>query len=44
LARPFVVPEGLSVAYAQMAADSDREAEASEWCDALIGDGLDAAW
>ncbi len=43
LARPFVVADSLSAAYAEMAADAAREAEADEWCEALIGDGLDAA-
>jgi hypothetical protein len=42
LARPLVVTDSLSAAYAEMAADSDREAEADEWCEALVGDGLDA--
>lgn len=44
LARPFVVTDSLSAAYAEMVADTDREAEADEWCEALIGDGLDAPW
>jgi hypothetical protein len=43
LARPFVVNERLAAAYEEMAADEAREAEAEEWCDALSGDGLDAA-
>ena len=43
LARPFVVTDSLSAAYAEMAADEAREAEADEWCEALIGDRLDAA-
>jgi hypothetical protein len=42
LARPLVVTDSLSAAYAEMAADRDREAEADEWCEALVGDGLDA--
>ena len=42
LARPFVVPENLSAAYAEMKADTAREAEADEWSEALVGDGLDA--
>jgi hypothetical protein len=42
LARPFVVTDSLSAAYAEMAADTDREVEAGEWCDSLAGDGLDA--
>jgi hypothetical protein len=44
LARPFVVTDSLSAVYAEMAADPTREAEADEWCEAMIGDGLDAAW
>jgi hypothetical protein len=42
LARPLVVTDSLSAAYAEMSADRDREAKADEWCEALIGDGLDA--
>jgi hypothetical protein len=42
LARPLVVTDSLSAAYAEMAADRDREAEADEWCEALVGDGFDA--
>jgi hypothetical protein len=44
LARPFVVPDSLSVAYAEMSTDKDRDAEADEWCESLTGDGTDAAW
>ena len=36
LARPHVV--NLDVGYAAMAADKEREAEAREWSDNLIGD------
>lgn len=43
LARPLVLPESLAAAYAEMAADEAREAEADEWCEALVGDCLDAA-
>jgi hypothetical protein len=43
LARPLVLAESLSAAYAEMTADEAREAEADEWCEALVGDGLDAA-
>jgi hypothetical protein len=42
LARPFVVTDSLSAAYAEMATDTEREAEADEWCEAHVGDGLDA--
>lgn len=43
LARPFVVTECLSAAYAELSADQAREAEADEWCESLAADGLDAA-
>lgn len=42
LARPFVVNESLAAAYAQMAADEMREAEADEWCESLVEDSFDA--
>ena len=42
LARPFVVTESLAAAYAEMAADQARDAAADEWCEGLVGDGLDA--
>jgi hypothetical protein len=42
LARPFVVTDSLSAAYAEMAADETREAEADEWCESLADDGLNA--
>ncbi|MFI4973470.1 MAG: hypothetical protein ACHP84_02900 [Caulobacterales bacterium] len=38
LAKPLVVGGGLAEGYAQMAADSLREAEADEWSEALIQD------
>jgi len=38
LARPFVTGTALAAGYADMAADEVREAEASEWTDALIED------
>ncbi len=39
LARPYVLKEEpLDAAYQAMAADKTREAEASEWCNALIMD------
>lgn len=43
LARPFVVTDSLSAAYAAMSADQERDAGANEWCEALADDGLDAA-
>jgi len=39
LARPYVLKEdSLDAGYQAMAADMAREAEAAEWCDALIAD------
>ena len=43
LVRPHVVETDLSDAYAEMAADEAREAEADEWADALISDVADEA-
>lgn len=43
LVRPHVVEEDLSNAYAQMAADEAREAEALEWSDTLLPDVTDEA-
>ncbi len=43
LARPHVIGESLESAYAAMARDEAREAEAHAWSQALIGDGLDAS-
>jgi hypothetical protein len=44
LARPFVVTDDLAAAYIEMSSDDAREGEADKWCDALAGDGFDAAW
>lgn len=41
LARPHVVPDDLEAGYQAMAADTAREQEAQEWCDALIKDAAD---
>lgn len=41
LARPHVIPSDVEEAYRQMAADEEREAEAMEWTEGLIGDVLD---
>ena len=41
LVRPHVSPQSLEDAYAEMARDEDREAEASEWAEATIGDSAD---
>lgn len=38
LARPHVVVDDLDEGYRAMAADADREAEALEWAEGLIGD------
>jgi hypothetical protein len=38
LARPHVLGQDLAAGYAAMAADDEREAQALEWCEALIGD------
>lgn len=37
LARPHVLQEDLASAYQAMAADTDREREALEWSNGLIG-------
>ena len=42
LVRPYVIPQGLEVAYQQMAQDEVREAEALEWAEATVGDVSDA--
>lgn len=41
LARPHVTGQGLESAYAEMASEEAREAEAAEWSEALIGDVAD---
>ncbi len=38
LVRPHVIEQDLDAAYREMAADEEREAEALEWAEALIGD------
>ncbi|MGE9984920.1 hypothetical protein [Desulfovibrio sp. SGI.169] len=43
LARPHVVKESLAAGYAAMAADTEREQEAVEWCETLVGDGFHEA-
>ena len=42
LARPHVVTDELLAGYQAMAADTEREREALEWSNALIGDAADA--
>lgn len=41
LVRPYVVPRALDDAYAEMAANEQREREALEWAEGLIGDVAD---
>jgi len=41
LARPHVVQDKLEEAYREMAADEEREREADEWTEGLIGDVAD---
>ena len=38
LARPFVVSDEIEAAYRAMAADQEREKEAEEWTEGIIGD------
>jgi predicted CopG family antitoxin len=42
LARPHVLREDLISAYQAMAADHEREREAMEWSEGLIGSAVDA--
>jgi predicted CopG family antitoxin len=42
LVRPHVLGVDLEAGYQAMAADEEREAEALEWAEALIGDATDA--
>lgn len=41
LVRPHVTSPSLDAAYAEMAQDEDREAEALQWSGATIGDSAD---
>lgn len=41
LVRPYVLLTDLEAAYAQMAQDEQREADALEWADATLGDVSD---
>ena len=43
LARPHVLKNDLLEGYQAMAADTERERDALEWCNGLIGDVADAA-
>ena len=40
LVRPHVLPKELDDAYAAMARDEAREADALEWSEGLVGDGM----
>lgn len=40
IARPYVLKQDLAEAYRQMSLDKEREAEALEWSENLIGDTL----
>ncbi len=44
LVRPHVLSPNLDAEYAAMAQEEEREAEALEWAEALIGDGTHATW
>jgi predicted CopG family antitoxin len=44
LVRPHVLTLDLDAAYAAMAQDEAREAEALEWAEALLSDVDDEAW
>ena len=41
LARPHLVPTDLTEAYRAMAADEEREREAADWVENLVGDVAD---
>lgn len=41
LLRPHVIDVALEEGYRAMAADKEREAEAAEWCNALVRDMAD---
>lgn len=43
LVRPHVIPQSLTDAYREMAADECREAEAHEWAEATVRDLADEA-
>jgi len=44
LVRPHVLAPDLDAAYSQMAQDTEREADAAAWADALISDTGDETW
>ena len=43
LVRPHVLLPDLEAAYREMAQDAEREAEALEWAESMIGDASDEA-
>lgn len=43
LARQYILPKSLEDGYREMAADKEREQEAQEWSDALMGDAGSAS-
>jgi predicted CopG family antitoxin len=44
LLRPHVILPNLEAEYAAMAQEEEREAEALDWVEALVGDGTDETW
>lgn len=42
LVKPHVLPQNLEMAYQQMARDEEREREATDWSEGIIGDVSDA--
>jgi hypothetical protein len=41
LARPHVIPADMEAAYREMAADEEREPQALDWAEGIIGDVAD---
>ncbi|MGF1617686.1 MAG: addiction module antitoxin [Acidimicrobiia bacterium] len=41
LARPHVIDDELEMAYKEMGADEEREREAAEWVEGVVGDAAD---
>jgi len=44
LVRPYVIQRDLELAYAEMAQDESREADALEWAEGTLGDALNETW
>ncbi|NJN84959.1 MAG: addiction module antitoxin [Caldilineaceae bacterium] len=44
LVRPHVLAPDLDAAYAEMASDEEREGEALEWSESLMGEINDETW